>query len=111
MTVYYATKAFVLSFTEALAEELAGSGLKISVLCPGPTESNFGSVARGKKVRQVKTGKMPAQSVAVHGHRAFRDGKVTAVPGIQNKAFVFLNRILPRPLPRKMVKFYNRTTD
>jgi short-subunit dehydrogenase len=111
MTVYYATKAFVLSFTEALAEELAGSGLKISVLCPGPTESNFGNVARGKKVRQVKTGKMSAAAVASHGHRAFRDGKVTAVPGFQNKVFVFLNRILPRPFPRKMVKFYNRTTD
>jgi uncharacterized protein len=111
MAVYYATKAFVLSFTEALAEELRGSGLMISVLCPGPTESNFGNVARGKKVRQMKTGKMTAAAVAIYGHDAFRSGKVTAVPGIQNKTFVFLNRILPRQLPRKMVKFYNRTTD
>ncbi len=111
MAVYYATKAFVLSFTEALAEELQGSGLTISVLCPGPTESNFGNVARGKKVRQLKTGKMTAAAVAIHGHRAFRNGKITAVPGVQNKVFVFLNRILPRQLPRKMVKFYNRTTD
>jgi short-subunit dehydrogenase len=111
MTVYYATKAFVLSFTEALAEELQGSGLTMSVLCPGPTESNFGIVARGKKVRPMKTGKMSAAAVAVYGHRAFRGGKVTAVSGIQNKVFVFLNRILPRQLPRKMVKFYNRTTD
>jgi hypothetical protein len=101
----------VLSFTEALAEELAGSGLTVSVLCPGPTESNFGSVARGKKVRQLKTSKMSAAAVAVYGHRAFRIGKVTAVPGMQNKIFVFLNRILPRPLPRKIVKRYNRTTD
>jgi len=111
MAVYYATKAFVLSFTEALAEELQGSGVTISVLCPGPTESNFGSVARGKKVRPMKTGKMTASAVAVHGHRAFRNGKITAVPGLQNKAFVMLNRILPRQLPRKMVKLYNRTTD
>jgi len=111
MAVYYATKALVLSFTEALAEELQGSGVTISVLCPGPTESNFGSVARGKKVRPMKTGKMTASAVAVHGHRAFRNGKITAVPGLQNKAFVMLNRILPRQLPRKMVKLYNRTTD
>jgi short-subunit dehydrogenase len=111
MAVYYATKAFVLSFTEALAEELKGTGLKISVLCPGPTESNFGNVARGKRVRPMKTSKMTAAAVAEHGHRAFRDGKVTAVPGIQNKAFVFLNRMLPRPLPRKIVKLYNHTTD
>jgi len=111
MAVYYATKAFVLSFTEALAEELAGTGLAVSVLCPGPTESNFGSVARGKKIRQIKTSKMSAEAVAIYGHRAFRNGKVTAVPGMQNKTFVFLNRILPRPLPRKIVKRYNRTTD
>ncbi len=111
MAVYYATKAFVLSFTEALAEELAGTGLTISVLCPGPTESNFGSVARGKKVRQIKTSKMSAEAVAVYGHRAFRNGKITAIPGLQNKMFVFLNRILPRPIPRKLVKRYNRTTE
>jgi uncharacterized protein len=110
MAVYYATKAFVLSFTEALAEELAGTGLNVSVLCPGPTESNFGNVARGKKLRSMKTGKMTSEAVAVQGHRAFRRGKVTAVTGLPNKAFVFLNRILPRPLPRKMVMRYNRLT-
>ncbi|MDD5140235.1 MAG: SDR family oxidoreductase [Verrucomicrobiales bacterium] len=111
MAVYYATKAFVLSFTEALAEEIHGTGLKVSVLCPGPTESNFGSVARGKKVRQLKTSKMTAAAVAVYGHRAFRNGKITAVPGLQNHLFVFMSRILPRMLPRKIVKFYNRTTE
>jgi short-subunit dehydrogenase len=111
MTVYYATKAFVLSFTEALSEELLGTGLTVSVLCPGPTESNFGSVARGKKVRQLKTSKMSAEAVAVYSHRAFRNGKVTAVPGMQNKVFVFLNRFSPRWVPRKIIKIYNRTED
>jgi hypothetical protein len=111
MAVYYATKAFVLSFTEALAEELAGTGLTVSVLCPGPTESNFGNIARGKKVRQLETAKMSAAAVAVYGHRAFRRGKVTIIPGVQNKIFVSLNRILPRPLPRKIVKRFNRTND
>lgn len=111
MTVYYATKAFVLSFTEALAEELHGTGLTVSVLCPGPTESNFGNVARGHKVRRLKTSKMTSEAVARHGHRAYRRGIVTAVPGLQNKAFVFLNRILPRMIPRKIVKLYNRTKD
>lgn len=111
MTVYFATKAFVLSFTEGLAEELQGTRLKISVLCPGPTESNFGNVARGQQARQIQTAKMTAEAVAVKGHRAFRKGKITAIPGLQNKVFVFLNRILPRMIPRKVVKFYNRTTD
>jgi short-subunit dehydrogenase len=111
MAVYFATKAFVLSFTEALAEELSGAGLQVSVLCPGPTESNFGNIARGKKVRQLETAKMSAAAVAVYGHRAFRRGKVTIIPGVQNKIFVSLNRILPRPLPRKIVKRFNRTND
>jgi short-subunit dehydrogenase len=111
MTVYFATKAFVLSFTEALAEELQGTELKVSVLCPGPTESNFGNVARGQQARQIQTAKMTAVAVAVHGHRAFRKGKITAIPGLQNKFFIFLNRILPRMIPRKVVKFYNRTRD
>jgi len=111
MTVYFATKAFVLSFTEALAEELLGTGLNVSVLCPGATESNFSNVARGTKSRQIKTPKMTSEAVAILGHRAFRNGKVIAVTGIQNRIFVFLNRILPRALPRKLVKFYNRTTE
>jgi short-subunit dehydrogenase len=111
MAVYYATKAFVLSFTEALAEELSGTGLTVSVLCPGPTTSNFGNVARGEKIRQLKTSKMSAEAVAIYGHRAFRNGKVTAVPGLQNKIFVFLNRIVPRRFPPKVAKFYNRTKD
>ena len=111
MAIYYATKAFVLSFTEALAEELSETNLKISVLCPGPTETNFGKVARGEKTRAVQVSKMSAEEVAHIGHRAFRNGKITVVSGIQNYLFVFLNRILPRMLPRKIVKFYNRTTE
>jgi uncharacterized protein len=111
MTVYYATKAFVLSFSEALAEELAGTQLKVSVLCPGPTESNFGNVARGQKVRRLKTSKMSAEAVARLGHRAFRKGKITAITGIQNHLFIFISRILPRMIPRKLVKLYNRMTD
>jgi uncharacterized protein len=111
MAVYYATKAFVLSFTEALAEELRDTGVVVSVLCPGATETNFGSVARGKKIRPMKTPKMTAQAVARLGHRAFRKGKLTVVTGLPNRIFVFLNRVLPRALPRKLVKRYNRTVE
>jgi uncharacterized protein len=109
MAVYYASKAFVLSFTEALAEETSGTGLKISVLCPGPTESNFGNVARGGKSRQVERPKMSAPTVAQIGHQEFRAGKVVVVPGISNKLLVFLPRISPRKLARRVVKKYNRT--
>jgi short-subunit dehydrogenase len=111
MAVYYATKAFVLSFTEALAEELAGSGLKISVLCPGPTESNFSQVARANKARLFKARKMSAAAVARAGHRAFRSGKVISVPGGSNKLLVFSGRLAPRSVVRKIAKHYNRTED
>lgn len=111
MTVYFATKAFVLSFTEALAEELSGTGITASVLCPGPTESNFGKVARGEKVRPLQTSKMTAQAVAVYGHRAYRDGKVTVIPGVQNKTLALISQLLPRSIPPKIVKRYNRTVD
>ncbi|HEY4953044.1 MAG TPA: SDR family oxidoreductase [Verrucomicrobiae bacterium] len=107
MAVYYATKAFVLSFSEALAEELSETDLIVSVLCPGPTESNFGNVARGEKTRRVQTAKMSAPEVARSGHRAFRKGKTIVVPGLQNKLFVFLTRLMPRWLPPKAVKAYN----
>ena len=109
MTVYFATKAFVLSFTEALAEELRTTQLKVSVLCPGPTESNFGMVARGEKERQRKVTKMTAQAVAESGHRAFRNGKVTVVTGWTNRLFVFLVRLTPRWLPRRIVAKFNQT--
>ncbi len=111
MAIYYASKAFVQSFTEALAEETAGSGLHISVLCPGPTESNFGVVARGGKTRSVQTPRMSARAVAEFGHRKFRAGRVVAVPGVLNRLLVFSPKILPRSMVRKTVKRYNRPIE
>lgn len=109
MAIYFATKAFVLSFTEALAEELGGTGVTVTVLCPGPTESNFGNVARGQKVRSINTGKMTAEAVASHGHGAFRRGQLVAISGWRNRFIVFLIGIIPRRLVRKMAGFFNRT--
>ena len=110
MAVYYATKAFVQSFTEALAEELRRTGLTVSALCPGPTESNFGTVARGEKERQIKTPKMSAIAVAlwpprISGRQSHRNSG-NAKPGVR-----FFEPDLPRPLPRKIVKRYNRMED
>ena len=111
LAVYYATKAFGLSFTEALAEELTGSGVTVTALCPGPTATNFGVVARGTKTRRHQSPSLTAEAVAVHGHRAFRKGRLLAVPGWHNQVLIFLVRILPRRLVRKLAGRYNRTGD
>jgi hypothetical protein len=111
MAVYYATKAYVLSFTEALAEELAGTGLKVTALCPGPTATNFGNVSHGLKERRFKTAKMTAAMVAHYSHRAFRRGKLLAIPGWQYRLLILLLRILPRWFVRKMAGLFNQTDE
>jgi short-subunit dehydrogenase len=111
MAIYYASKAFVLSFTEALAEELAGTGVTVTALCPGPTATNFGNVSHGPKMRRLNTPKMPAAAVASYGHRAFRKGRWLAVPGWQSRFLVFLVRILPRWCVRKLAALFNRTEE
>jgi hypothetical protein len=107
MAVYYASKAFVLSFTEALAEEMSDHGLTFSVLCPGPTESNFGEVARAGKARQVQRVKMSSAAVARIGHKKYREGKLIVIPGVSNQLLAFAPRITPRIFGRKVVKKYN----
>lgn len=111
LAVYYASKAFVQSFSEALAEELNGTGVSVTVLCPGPTESNFSAVARGEKTRKVQSKKMPAETVALLGHAAFRNKKVISIPGMRNRMLVHAARILPRKTVRGVVKSYNTFRD
>jgi len=107
MGIYYASKAFVQSFSEALAEELSDKGVTVNVLCPGPTTTNFGNVARGDKVRVVQSKAMTAEEVARYGHFAFRNKKTIAIPGLKNQIMVLATRILPRNAIRKAIKSYN----
>ena len=108
MAVYYASKAFVQSFSEALFEELHGTGVSVTNLCPGPTESNFSQVARGYLTREKSAAKMSAAEVAAAGHRAFGEGRCVNVPGAKNRLLVQLTRILPRAVVRKSVGRYNK---
>jgi len=111
MAVYCATKAFVLSFTEAIAEELLQTELTVTAFCPGATDTNFGKVARGQKQRKANISKMSAESVARCAHVDFRRGKTLSVPGFSNRLLIFLFRFLPRWIPRKAFKFYNRMEE
>jgi len=104
MAVYYATKAFVLSFTEALAEELVGSGVKATCLAPGPTATEFGVDSGMEKFTIFKFGTMNAKTVAQAGYRGFRCGKVIVIPGLTNKLGAFSVRFVPRAWVRKLVK-------
>lgn len=102
MAVYFATKAFVLSFSEAISEELTGSGVTITVLCPGPTESNFIEAANLQESRLFTLMK-PASSrtVAEYGYQSLMNGTVVAIPGFMNSLLPFFIRFLPRFLVRK----------
>jgi len=108
MSVYFATKAYVLSLSEAIAAEVDGTGVNVSVLCPGPTQSNFAkAAAMGKMAEQdgFSSDKLPsAEEVAAYGYAALKKGRVVAVHGPINKALTFSNRLMPRSLIRKGVK-------
>jgi short-subunit dehydrogenase len=99
MGVYAATKAYVLSLSEALAEEVAKDGVKVVCLCPGPTESEFTAVAEFKTDITEKAPMMTAEAVAADGLAAFRAGRVIQIPGMMNA----LTAISPRFLPRAVV--------
>jgi len=104
MAVYYATKAYVLSLSEALAEETRGTGVTVTALCPGPTASGFQARAEMEDSRLVKGRKLPtAAEVAAYGVRAMNRGDVVAVPGFMNKAMAASVRFSPRPVIRRVV--------
>ncbi len=107
MAVYYATKAYVLSFTEALAEELAGTGLTVTASCPGPTATNFGAAANMRNLGGVRKVSMSAEAVARISHRAYRRRRVVVITGRRNQFPAFLTRLFPRVMVRKVTKRLN----
>src|SRR3954471_2669619 len=102
MAVYYATKAFVLSFTEALHHELKGSGIRISALCPGPTHSEFSDVADSHSPTLEKM-KMPAAPVVALGLDGLDRNKAVVIPGFKNKIGAQMSRLLPRSTMRNII--------
>ncbi len=107
MAVYYASKAFVLSFSEALAAECAGTGVAVTAICPGPTTSEFQARANIQETALVTSGLlkfMDAATVARLGYKAMLEGKRVVVTGVMNRIGAFSGRHMPRPLILKAIK-------
>src|SRR3954470_10774913 len=102
MSFYYATKAFVLSFSEAIGYELKPSGITVSTLCPGPTQSEFKVRAGSQRSRLFEAFLMDAPTVARAGYDGMMSGKSVVIPGIRNKLIPVAARIIPRPMIAKM---------
>jgi short-subunit dehydrogenase len=105
MAVYYATKAFVLSLSEAIAAELEGTGVTVTALCPGPTASGFQDKADMRASALVKGKKLPtADEVAAAGYRAMQRGQRVYVPGLMNWVMAQSVRFTPRNMVTALVK-------
>lgn len=97
MSVYFATKAFVLSFSEAIANELKGTGVTVTVLCPGPTESGFQAAADLKNSNLFKGNQIASsKQVAEFGYNMMMKGKIVVIHGFMNKLLAFSVRLAPR---------------
>ena len=104
-SIYYATKAFVLSFSEAIHEELRKTGVTVTALCPGPTHTNFAQRAGTRKSRLFRQGLVASsEDVARFGYAAMMKGQRVAVPGIGNKLLIQAERLTPRIIVTKAVR-------
>jgi short-subunit dehydrogenase len=102
MAVYFATKAFVLSFSEALHEEVKKNGVIVSALCPGPTATEFGEVAGFGPSNLLDKVAADAPSVVRAGLEGLDNGRAIVVPGLMNKATAQANRFFPRSWVRRV---------
>ena len=102
MAVYFATKAYVLSFTEALHEEWKGRGIKVSSLCPGPTRTEFGDVAGIKTLGSFDRLAMEAEPVVRAGLEGLDRNQAVVIPGVPNKIGAWSTRLAPRSTVRKI---------
>lgn len=104
MAVYYASKAYVLHFSEALANELAGSGITVTCLCPGPTETGFVARADMGASKLFKSGVMAPAEVARLGYEGCLKGRTIVIPGLVNRLLAWAPRIAPRAWAAALVR-------
>ncbi|MDH5530963.1 MAG: SDR family oxidoreductase [Paracoccaceae bacterium] len=107
MAVYHATKAYVLSLSEAVAEELRGTDVSVTVLCPGATATNFAKDAKMEDIGLFKFQSIPAaRGVAQSGWQAMKAGKRIRVTGLLNNMFAFGPRLGPRALTTRITALF-----
>ncbi|HZN91752.1 MAG TPA: SDR family oxidoreductase, partial [Myxococcales bacterium] len=104
MAVYYATKAYVLSLSEALSSGLQGTSVTVTALCPGPTRTGFQARAQMESSRLVKGKIMDSATVARVGYRGLMQGKPLVIPGFGNQVQAMAPRLLPRSAMPAIVK-------
>jgi len=110
MGCYFASKAYVLFFSEALANELRRSGVTVTALCPGPTRTNFQSRTGTQNLRESIM-MMDAKSVAQIGYKGLMKGKTLVVPGLINKILVYLVRLFPRDLVTRVARLFEEKVN
>lgn len=105
MAVYYATKAYVLSFSEAIDYELRNTNVSVTALCPGATATNFEKRASLESSRLFQSGAMDAHEVALSGYTALIKDKALVIPGIKNRILASIVRFLPRKTVLRVVHY------
>lgn len=103
MAVYYATKAYVLSFSDAIGEEVRGTGVTVTTLCPGPTRTGFQAEAAMEQSRLMRMGLMDVGAVVQAGYRGMMDGKTVVIPGPTNWVGAQLARFTPRRVTTRLM--------
>ena len=113
MAVYYASKAYVLSFSEALTEELRDTGIQVTALCPGPTTTEF-AAASGMSASKLLTQRgiaMSSADVARAGWDGLLEGKRVVIPGLKNRLLVHSLRAVPRAIAARVSALLNASSE
>lgn len=105
MSLYYATKGYILSFSEAIANELEGTGVTVTALCPGPTKTSFQEVvSKGASENKISFNMACPKAVALYGYTSMMKGKPVAIPGGFNKFLATLPRLVTRNMATRIVR-------
>jgi len=105
MALYYASKSYILSFSQAISNELKGTGVSVTALCPGPTKTAFQKVvSKDCTENKIAFNMACPKEVAAYGYKAMHNRKVVAIPGLFNKFLSILPRMLTRNRTTKIVR-------